>query len=132
MEVQGADRQGTMNPTPLSKLTVKSRESLILRLLKWMMFCDPKDVDAVWATVARATARDELGITAKVEPCPMEGDPKKERLICVYTKDFQDRQDVGRVIQKMRELRLVETRGKILYYKPGMYKPPCHFPWAVC
>ena len=97
-----------------------------------MIYCGPKNVDAVWATVARATARHELGISAKVEPCPTEGDPKKERRICVYTKDFQDRQDVGRVIQKMRELRLVESRGKFLYYKPGMSEPPFRFPWVVC
>lgn len=88
-----------------------------------MIFCDPKNVDAVWATVARATANDELGIAAKVAPCPEEGLPKRERLICVYTEDFRDRRDVGRVIQKLRELRLVEARGKALYYKPGMFHP---------
>lgn len=84
-----------------------------------MIFCDPKDVDETWATVARATAHNELGIAAKVAPRPEEGFPKRERLICIYTRDFRDRRDVGRVIQKMRELRLVESRGKPLYYKPG-------------
>lgn len=89
-----------------------------------MIFCNPKDVNATWETVARATANNELGIAAKVAPYPEGGLlPERERLICVYTKDFRDRRDVGRVIQKLRELRLVESRGKRLYYKPGTSDP---------
>lgn len=95
-----------------------------------MIFCDPNDVDVVWGTVARATANGELGIAAKVAPCPPEAIPGRERLICVYTRDFRDRQDVGRVIQRLRELRLVETTNKRLYYKPGMPLPLT--PYSIC
>jgi hypothetical protein len=83
-----------------------------------MLFCDAHVVNVMWETVARATANNELGIAAKVAPRDGEN-PKKERLICIYTNDFKDRQDVGRVLQRLRELRLVESRGRLLYYKPG-------------
>ncbi|SPO01339.1 uncharacterized protein DNG_04015 [Cephalotrichum gorgonifer] len=92
-----------------------------VRCGKWMIFCDPKIVNDTWEIVARATANNELGIAAKVAPCPDESLRYRERLICVYTKDFADRRDVGRVIRRLRELRLVEARGKTLYYKPDIF-----------
>lgn len=84
-----------------------------------MLFCTPAEVNDVWEIVAKATARNELGIAAKVAPRPAEEDSRKDRLICVYTTDFADKADVGRVLQKLRELRLVEARGRPIYYKPG-------------
>ena len=84
-----------------------------------MLFCPPAEVNEVWEIVAKATANNELGIAAKVAPKPEEEDPRRDRLICVYTSDFKDKADVGRVLQKLRELRLVEARGRPIYYKPG-------------
>lgn len=84
-----------------------------------MLFCQPTEVNEVWEIVAKATANNELGIAAKVAPKPADGDPRKDRLICVYTTDFKDKPDVGRVLQKLRELKLVESRGRPIYYKPG-------------
>ena len=84
-----------------------------------MLFCQPREVNEVWATVAKATAANELGIAAKVAPKSADGDARRDRLICVYTADFKNKSDVGRVLQKLRELRLVEARGRPIYYKPG-------------
>ncbi|KAK7414145.1 hypothetical protein QQX98_007007 [Neonectria punicea] len=89
-----------------------------VRAGKWMLFCPPAEVDDVWEIVAKATAKNELGIAAKVAPRPANDDPRKDRIVCVYTSDFGDRADVGRVLQKLRELRLVEARGRPIYYKP--------------
>lgn len=86
-----------------------------------MLFCSPREVNGTWAVVAKATASNELGIAAKVAPKSEPEDPRRDRLICVYTVDFKDKSDVGRVLQKLRELRLVETRGCPIYYKPGEY-----------
>lgn len=84
-----------------------------------MLFCSPAEVNDVWETIAKATANNELGIAAKVLPrTPLENS-RKDRLICVYTSDFEDKADVGRVLQKLRELKLVESRGRPIYYKPG-------------
>lgn len=74
--------------------------------------------------MAKATANNELGIAAKVLPRQEDEDPRKDRLICVYTADFMDKTDVGRVLQRLRELRLVEARSKRIYYKPGLMHPP--------
>lgn len=84
-----------------------------------MLFCPPAEVNDVWDIVAKATANNELGIAAKVAPKPVDEDSRRDRLICVYTTDFSDKADVGRVLQRLRELRLVEARGRPIYYKPG-------------
>jgi Domain of unknown function (DUF1917) len=83
-----------------------------------MIFCAPEDVNEVWQVVAKATANNELGIAAKVMPREDELS-KKERVVVIYTVDFTDRKDVERVLRRLRELRLVEARGKPIYYKPG-------------
>ncbi|UKZ49563.1 hypothetical protein TrVGV298_003810 [Trichoderma virens] len=90
-----------------------------VRTGKWLLFCPASDVNEMWEIVAKATANNELGIAAKVAPrSPLE-DPRKDRILCIYTADFADKADVGRVLQKMRELKLVEARGRPIYYKPG-------------
>ncbi|KAH7157201.1 hypothetical protein EDB81DRAFT_416243 [Dactylonectria macrodidyma] len=92
-----------------------------VRAGKWMLFCPPAEVNDVWEIIAKATANNELGIAAKVLPrTPLE-DSRKDRLICVYTSDFKDKADVGRVLQKLRELKLVESRGRPIYYKPDVF-----------
>ncbi|KAK3346238.1 hypothetical protein B0T25DRAFT_272949 [Lasiosphaeria hispida] len=81
---------------------------------KWMLFLEPNAVNEVWTTVARATANNELGTAAKVDT---RVSSEKERLICVYTKDFRDEDDVARVLSRLRQLELVRVGGKYIYYK---------------
>lgn len=100
-----------------------------VRAGKWMLFCPPGEVNDIWSAVARATANNELGIAAKVAPKPEDEDPRKDRLVCVYTADFRDKQDVGRVLQRLRELKLVEAKGRPIYYKPGMSRVILATPW---
>jgi hypothetical protein len=88
-----------------------------------MIFCGPEEVNAVWAVIARGTANNELGIAAKV--APDGGDDRKHRLLCVYTKDFTDMKDVSRVLNKLKEYGLVETRGRAIYYKCGKFLSQC-------
>jgi hypothetical protein len=92
--------------------------ALHVRAGKWMIFCSMHKVDEIWEIIARATASNELGIAAKVA-ARSETDPRKERLICVYTADFADAADVERVALKIKHLGLIPSRGKPLYYKPG-------------
>ena len=116
-----------------------------MKTQQWMISSDAADVDETWAAVARATAKNELGIAAKVEPRP---DPstqylpggveyqQQQRLICVYTVDFADVADVRRVARRLRELGLVPPRGKPLFYKPGQFQfrsvqaNTIHFPFS--
>ncbi|KAK4136216.1 DUF1917-domain-containing protein [Trichocladium antarcticum] len=98
---------------------------------KWMLFPEPGDVNEVWAKVARATANGGLGVGAKVET---RREVEKERLVCVYTKDFRDKDDVARVLNRMRELELVRPGGRYIYYKSdawthlGIYGGNC---WGI-
>lgn len=61
----------------------------------------------------------DLGIAAKV--APDEGDDRKPRLICVYTRDFTDLKDVSRVLNRLVDLGIVEKKGRPIYYKCGMF-----------
>jgi hypothetical protein len=93
------------------------------------MFCPSNEVNTVWSVVARHTAEGDLGIAAKVAPDANDGNA---RLICVYTENFNDMEDVTRVIRKMKDLGLVSSRERPIYYKCG--KPcyqimQCH--WSV-
>lgn len=85
-----------------------------------MLFVEPAFVNDVWERVAQATVKNELGIAAKVAPREERGSVK-ERLVCIYTYDFRDKDDIARVLHRLRQLELVRDRaaGKPIYYKAG-------------
>lgn len=83
-----------------------------------MLFCTVLQVNEIWEVVAKATANNELGIAAKVAPRSTT-DKRTDRLICVYTADFSDTNDVRRVAEKLKQLKLIQSDGRPLYYKPG-------------
>jgi hypothetical protein len=86
---------------------------------KWMLFPTSDNVDDVWEKVAIGTAEGQLGITAKVSTADVEMayGGGVTWLVCVYTKDFIDKEDVKRVIVKLVELGLVSRRP--VSYKCG-------------
>ena len=88
---------------------------------KRMLFPLPDDVDRIWRLVAEATAKGDLGIAAKVATDEGKGD-RVPRLICVYTRDFADKEDVRRVLEELVRMGLVKKKGPTgddrgLYYK---------------
>ncbi|OTA95981.1 hypothetical protein M434DRAFT_160570 [Hypoxylon sp. CO27-5] len=91
-----------------------------VRCGKWMLFCNTFEVNEIWGIIAKATANNELGIAAKVAP-RSTADKRTERLICVYTADFSDTKDVKRVAEKLKQLGLIQAKGRPLYYKPDVY-----------
>ena len=72
-----------------------------------MLFPTLDDVPRYWYKVAEATADNRLGIGAKISTGL--DDDRKERLICVYTKDFSDMDDIRRVLQTLVGL---DSRGR--------------------
>jgi hypothetical protein len=82
-----------------------------------MLFPPVDRVNHVWLIIAHAVATNQLGIGAKVSP-KFEHPETKSRLICVYTDDFSNKEDVIRVLQKLKELGLVPGK-KPIYYKCG-------------
>ena len=93
---------------------------------KWLLFVGPADVDYTWGKVARGTAENKLGVAAKVAVNAGEDGSGRERLICVYTKDFGDKDDIKRVLKKLKELGLLRRADdgeKPIYYKCGEFRP---------
>ncbi|KAH8127361.1 DUF1917-domain-containing protein [Trichoderma asperelloides] len=129
--IEGMQRSGKAKAVVDKEIRKEQRQAIddILNLAhlakvrtgKWLLFCPVSEVNEMWEIVAKATANNELGIASKVAPrSPLE-DPRKDRILCIYTADFRDKADVGRVLQKLRELKLVESRGRPIYYKPDAF-----------
>jgi len=73
---------------------------------KWLIFVPVALIDEVWAKIKFATEEGKLGKTAKVStarPNPNSPSPDKS-VICVYTYDSTDQEDVWRVRQVLRDL----------------------------
>jgi hypothetical protein len=87
---------------------------------KWMLFPKLDDLPRVWRLVAEATAEGKLGPTSKAGTWSPENATKGCTLICVYTKDFSDLNDVKRVMRALIELGITTRESKI-YYKCDAY-----------
>jgi len=73
---------------------------------KWLIFVDVAGVDELWEAIERATGEGKLGSMAKVstaKPNPNAKDPN-QRVICVYTYDWTDEEDVRQIRRALREL----------------------------
>ena len=73
---------------------------------KWLVFVSKDRIDDLWGLVRQATEDGRLGASAKVstvKPNPNASNPDKG-VICVYTYDWRDRQDVERVRAELRAL----------------------------
>lgn len=119
------------NPASITKMMKVAKDLLeedIVKLAraknlvfgKWMLFPAPSDVDEVWTKVAGATLAGTLGIAAKVATAGDDDRSKESRLICVYTKDFSDKDDVKRVLRKLLDLQLARG-GRGIFYKCDAY-----------
>jgi hypothetical protein len=85
---------------------------------KWLVFVPISQVDEVWARIKDATEEGRLGDSAKVataKPNANASDPSK-KVICVYTYDWTDEEDVRRIRDELRALGIV---SKIPYKADG-------------
>nr|CAH0106940.1 unnamed protein product [Daphnia galeata] len=64
---------------------------------KWMIFLNKKKVDQIWRKVKILMAENELGNEAKVTRLASD-----RHLISLYTYDFEDVQDLFRVLVSIR------------------------------
>lgn len=80
---------------------------------KWMFFPAPEELSRFWRLIAIATAEGKLGPTSKVGTYdPVE----KSSVICVYTYDFSDTEDVIRVLHELSDLGLLAKNGFQVYW----------------
>ncbi|MEM2469116.1 MAG: DUF1917 domain-containing protein [Candidatus Jordarchaeales archaeon] len=72
---------------------------------KWLIFVPPEKVDELWERVRRAVEEGRLGDVAKVSTAkPRPSATDRSRVICVYTYDWTDRDDVMRIREELRKL----------------------------
>lgn len=73
---------------------------------KWLIFLKSSKVDAVWAVMKRETLAARLGTAAKVSTAHShtEYDPDGSHVICVYTADYRNEDDVRAVRSKLFDL----------------------------
>jgi hypothetical protein len=79
-----------------------------VRCGKWLVGAPRSSVNAVWAEVTRLLGRGDLGFEAKVANAqqpglrPQGGPADPWHIICVYTHDYEDMDDVWRVLLTLR------------------------------
>jgi len=98
------------NVDAVDELAVKSG----IRVGKWLVYRVRSEIDVVWEIIARATIDGDLGTSAKVSTNRQGND---RHVICVYTADYLDLDDVNRVREKLDALGFTER----LCYKPDIY-----------
>ena len=76
---------------------------------KWCIFRSAQDVDAMWQRIENACTSQQLDV-AKVST-HKTSQYRDSHVICVYTPDFEDKDDVRRVREILRELGCIEELG---------------------
>ncbi|OBT58861.1 hypothetical protein VE04_00908 [Pseudogymnoascus sp. 24MN13] len=87
---------------------------------KWMLFPPLDRVNHIWSVVAHAVATGHLGLGAKVSP-KLGHLETGRKLICIYTYDFSNIEDVIRVLHTLRDPGLVRRNETPIYYKCDAY-----------
>jgi len=100
-------------PLTVEKIDKLAQKSGIL-IGKWLIYRSNSEIDTVWKTIAKSTFNRELGMSAKVSTAMQKN---KRYVICVYTEDYLNLEDVMRVRKKLRLLGFTDE----LCYKPDIY-----------
>lgn len=82
---------------------------------KWMVMVYTSEVDQVWTVIRDAVEQNKLGSSAKVatmKPNEHASNPDV-KVICIYTYDSDDRDDLLRVLTALREIGILHRA----YYK---------------
>ena len=103
-------------------LTVETLDQLALRTRmlvgKWLIYRPRNEIDKAWLVVAKATFDKTLGRGAKVSTVSSVAENREgSHVICVYTRNYLDLEDVDRVRSLLRKRGFVEP----LCYKPDIY-----------
>lgn len=76
---------------------------------KWCIFVSPAEVDEAWSKIGDAIQNDLL-MCAKVSAA-LRSMSRDGHVICVYTRDWADRQDLMRAREVLRSLGFVKELG---------------------
>jgi hypothetical protein len=84
---------------------------------KWMLWPQGEESIEVWRVICELTRAHALGIQAKIS-CVRNRELSGERLICVYTYDSDDREDLQRVVDQLRES--IDPQYRLIYKEDSM------------
>jgi hypothetical protein len=85
---------------------------------KWLIFADERKINSTWQKIRQATIEGKLGLVSKVSTRKnKEGQGYLNYVICVYTYDLRDKQDVYKIKKELRKLGIDED----ICYKPDAF-----------
>ncbi|KAI8894315.1 translation initiation factor eIF 4e-like domain-containing protein [Globomyces pollinis-pini] len=82
---------------------------------KWLIFVPTMRIDSIWSGIATDVHEGSLGVSCKVSPNEGTGN---SHVICVYTTNYQDLNDVMNARNVLRTKHGIES---VLTYKPDIY-----------
>jgi|GEM_PF-1366520 len=71
---------------------------------KWLIWLSPENIDRYWTKIKQAVEDGKLGDAAKVSTAGSLSEKHPRYVICVYTYDHADHEDVMRIRQVLRDL----------------------------
>ena len=101
-----------MNETLIDDIAVK------INLLsgKWLIFIQKEKVDGLWENIEKLATKGKIW-NAKVSTLGHPGAAKGTHVICVYTKNYLDKENVMDTREILRQIGI----NKRLNYKPDIY-----------
>ena len=79
---------------------------------KWLIFIEKENVDEIWEKIRDATVQNKLGLSAKVSTAKKNPESRDERtVIYVNTRDWEDKDDVMRIREILKELGIEQRIG---------------------
>lgn len=81
---------------------------------KWLIFDTVKKIDSIWLLIDEQTKNGKLGPSAKVSTSKpnKNATEKTSRVICVFTENYDDKDDLSRIISVLREMGI---KNRLLY-----------------
>jgi len=78
---------------------------------KWLIFVNIDNIDIVWGKIKSATEKGRLGDISKVATVKPNPNATKNNLkvICVYTYDYTDKDDVLRIRKELRDIGIINN-----------------------
>lgn len=89
------------------------------RVGKWLIFCSPDRVDEIWRSVSKSMLDGELAKVAVCAKASTAGRDSAKHVICVYSQDYANKDDVGRCLAALRRLGI---KAHISYKTDGQTK----------
>ena len=91
---------------------------------KWLFFEKVDRIDSIWEIIKNATEHGYLGPYSKVstQKRSSENFDKNTFVICVYTEDFNNKEDINRVEKKLRDLGIKNELSYKLNKDAGKYE----------